>query len=64
MVAKGVGVVEGWIGSLGLADANWLYTEKINSNVLLHSAGNSIQYPVINHNGKEYEKGYSRVTSV
>ena len=22
---------------------------------LLHSAGNYIQYPVINHNGKEYE---------
>ena len=23
--------------------------------VQLHGAGNSIQYPVINHNGKEYE---------
>ena len=23
MVAKGEGVGEGWIGSLGLADANW-----------------------------------------
>ena len=24
--------------------------------VLLYSTGNYIQYPVINHNGKEYEK--------
>ena len=23
--------------------------------VLLHSTGNYIQYPIINHNGKEYE---------
>ena len=26
--------------------------------VLLHSTGNHIQYPVIIHNGKEYEKEY------
>ena len=26
--------------------------------VLLYSTGNYIQYPVINHNGKEYEKEY------
>ena len=32
------------------------YIEWINSNVLLYSPGNYIQYPVINHNGKEYEK--------
>ena len=25
---------------------------------LLHSTRNYIQYPVINHNGKEYEKEY------
>ena len=28
----------------------------MNNKVLLWSTGNSIQYPVINHNGKEYEK--------
>ena len=28
-------------------------TEWINSKVILHSTGNYIQYPVINHNGKE-----------
>ena len=55
MVAKEVGVGEGWIGSLGLADAN-LYIEWINNSVLLYSTGNNIQYPVINHNGKKYEK--------
>ena len=52
MVAKGVGLGEGRIGSLGLADAN-SYIEWINK-VLLYSIGNYIQYSVINHNGKEY----------
>ena len=28
----------------------------MNNKVLLHSTGNYIQYPVINHNGKEYFK--------
>ena len=31
---------------------------KINNKVLLCSTGNYIQYAVINHNGKEYEKEY------
>ena len=48
---------ESWIGNLGLADAN-LYIEWINNKVLLYSTGNYIQYPAINHNGKEYEKEY------
>ena len=33
-----------------------VYTEQINSKVLLFNTGNYIQYLVINHNGKEYEK--------
>ena len=33
-----------------------LYTEWINNKVLLCSTGNYVQYPMINHNGKEYEK--------
>ena len=33
-----------------------LYIEWINNGVLLYSTGNYIQYPIINHNGKEYEK--------
>ena len=28
----------------------------LNNQVLLYSTGNYIQYPVINHNGKKYEK--------
>ena len=44
-----------WIGSLGLADANY-YIEWINIKILLCTTGNYIQYPVINHDGREYEK--------
>ena len=32
--------------------------------VLLYSTGNDIQYPVIKHNGKEYEKEYIICTTV
>ena len=31
-------------------------TDKQQGPILLYSTGNYIQYPVINHNGKEYEK--------
>jgi len=31
--------------------------EWVNNKVLLNSSKNYIQYPVINQNGKEYEKG-------
>ena len=30
--------------------------------ILLYSTGNYIQYPSVNHNGKEYEKQYICVT--
>ena len=33
-----------------------LSKEWINNKVLLYTIGNYIQYPVINHNGKEYFK--------
>ena len=33
-----------------------LYIGWINKKVLLYSTGNYIQYPVINHDGKEYGK--------
>ena len=32
------------------------YIEWKNNTVRLYSTGNCVQYPVINHNGKEYEK--------
>ena len=40
----------------GVSRCKVLYTEWINNKVQLCSTGNSIQYPGINHNGKEYEK--------
>ena len=58
MVARGEGEEVGWTGSLGLGDANYLYIEWINNKVLLYSTENYIQYPLINHNGKEYGKEY------
>ena len=45
---------EDWGESLGLIDAN-LHTGWKNK-VLLYSTGNYIQYPMINHDGKDYEK--------
>ena len=36
----------------------------INDKVLLYSTGKYIQYPVINHNGKEYEKVYIHMPNV
>ena len=50
-------VGEGYVGSLGLADANYIYIERewINK-VQLYSTGNYIQYPVINYNGKNMKK--------
>ena len=46
---------EGRNSNLGLAEAN-CYRGRINNKVLLYSTGNYIQYPVIKHNRKEYEK--------
>ena len=42
----------------GASRCKLLYIEWINNKVLLYSIGNYIQYPVIKHNGKEYEKVY------
>ena len=36
-----------------------LYKGWINNKVPLYSIRNYIQYPVMNHNGKEYEKGHT-----
>ena len=41
---------------LGINRYKLLYREQINK-VLLCSTGNCIQYPVINADGKEYERG-------
>ena len=40
----------------GILRCKLLYREWINNKVLLCSTGNCIQYPLINHNGKEYKE--------
>ena len=42
----------------GVGRCKLLPLEWINNKVLLQSTGNYTQYPVINHNGKEYKKEY------
>ena len=44
----------------GISRCKLVYIEWINNRVLLYSTENYIQCPVINHNGKEYEKEYIR----
>ena len=40
----------------GMSRYKLLYMGWISNKALLYSTGNYIQYLVINHNGKEYEK--------
>ena len=42
----------------GICTYKVLQIEKTSNKVLLYSTGNYIKYPVINWNGKEYEKMY------
>ena len=51
---RGGGGGKDW--EFGVGRCKLLYTEWINNKVLLYNTGNYIQYPEINHNGKEYEK--------
>ena len=56
VVSKGEGVGEGWTVRLGLVDASY-YIQ--NGSAVQHT-WNYIQYPEINHNGKEYRKEYKK----
>ena len=56
MVAKGEGGGRGMNWESGFGRYKLLHLEWINNKVLLYSTGSYIQYPVINHNGKECEK--------
>ena len=47
-----VGEMELEISRHKLVDIGWI------NKVILYHIGNYIQYPMINHNGKEYEKEY------
>ena len=58
VVAKGEGFGGGMEWEFGISRCKLLYIEWINHKVLLYSTGKYIQYPVINHNGEEYEKEY------
>ena len=60
MVAEGEagGGRTGW--EFGVSRCKLLCIEWIDNKVLLYSTGNYIQYPGINHNGKEYEKEYEK----
>ena len=53
---QGRGGEGGMDWEFGISRCKLLCTEWINSKVLLCSTGNYIQYPVINHDGKEHEK--------
>ena len=52
----GSGCGGGMDWEFGTSRCKLLYTEWINNKVLLYSMGNYIQYPMVNHNGKEYKK--------
>ena len=58
VVPKGEGSEGGMDWEFGISRCKLLYIEWINNKVLLYSTRNYIQYPVINHNRKEYEKEY------
>ena len=53
---RGRGVGGGMDWEFGIRRCKLLHIECINNKVLLYNAGNYIQYPMINHNGKEYEE--------
>ena len=42
----------------GVSRCKLLHLAWIHNKVQLHSTGSYIQYPIINHDGKEYEKEY------
>jgi len=54
VVANGEEVGRGMEWKAGSSRFQLLYTELINNKALLYSTQNYFQYPVINHNGKEY----------
>ena len=57
MVVKGERVVGGMDWKIGVSTCRLLYMEEISSKVLLlYGTENYVQNPMINHNGKQYEK--------
>ena len=60
VVDKGEEVGGGMDWEFGISRCKLLHIEWINK-ILLNSTGNYIQYPVINHHGKEYEKEFIHI---
>ena len=58
VVAKGKWGEGGLYWEFGTSKCKLFCIKWINNKVLLYSTGNYIQYPVMNHNGKDYEKEY------
>ena len=56
VVAKGEGGGGGKDWEFGVSRCKLVYIGWINNKALLYSTENYIQYPMINHNGKEYFK--------
>ena len=52
------GVAGGMDWEFGISRCKLLHIGCLNNVVLLYNIGDYTQYPVINHNGKEYEKEY------
>ena len=52
---QGEGRGRGLDWEFGINRCKLVYIEWINNRVLLYSTGNYTQYPMINHNEKEYE---------
>ena len=48
----------------GISRCKLVYMGWINNKVLFCSTGNSSQYPVISHSGKEYEKEYMEIVTL
>ena len=58
---QGGGAWGGTDWEFGISRCKVLYIEGITNKALLYSIGNYIQYPVINHNGKEYKTEYIHI---
>ena len=56
VVAKGEGLGEGMEWEVEVSRCELLCLERINNKVLLYSTENYIQYSIINHNGREFQK--------
>ena len=56
LVAKREGSGGGMNWEFGISRCKLLYIDWINNKFLLYNTGNYIQYPAINHNGKQFLK--------